>query len=191
MGRSDPVMPNVDTVVVLGDQTEFRSTSVKCISWEEIHARPPNRREPQNVLSDDLAYVLYTSGSTGVPKGVLLTQKNACTFVIWMATEFCVSPFDRVASRSPLNFDLSVFDVFNSLAAGATLLVQERRRLVVGELSSVERHTSYVDFIRAKKATLLYTTPSTFITLLEKGGLDDRWRCARLCMQERHLILRI
>jgi hypothetical protein len=73
-------------------------------------------------------------------------------------------------SRSPLNFDLSVFDIFNALAAGARLIIHDLRAHA-GEASAV-RHKAYVDDLRRHGATILYTTPSTFTTLLDKGGLD-------------------
>jgi amino acid adenylation domain-containing protein len=126
--------------------------------------------QPAKVLIDDLAYVLYTSGSTGEPKGVMLTHRNARTFVDWMEKEFRVTSSDRLMSRSPLNFDLSVFDVFNAIKAGAPLIIHDGRSLRHDEGSA--RHTAYVADLRRHRATILYTTPSTFMTLLDKGGLD-------------------
>ncbi|HTN88781.1 MAG TPA: amino acid adenylation domain-containing protein [Sorangium sp.] len=71
---------------------------------------------------DDLAYVIYTSGSTGRPKGVMIDHKGAVNTILDINDRFAVGPDDRVLAISALGFDLSVYDIFGTLAAGATLV---------------------------------------------------------------------
>ncbi|MFG2052930.1 amino acid adenylation domain-containing protein [Micromonospora sp. NPDC048930] len=71
----------------------------------------------------DLAYVIYTSGSTGRPKGVALAHRAALNTVLDVNQRFGLGPDDRVFGISSLSFDLSVWDVFGTLAAGATLVL--------------------------------------------------------------------
>ena len=66
----------------------------------------------------DLAYVIYTSGSTGVPKGVMIAHQAAVNTVEDITARFGVGPGDRVLGLSSLSFDLSVYDIFGTLARG-------------------------------------------------------------------------
>ncbi|HEY0936114.1 MAG TPA: amino acid adenylation domain-containing protein [Trebonia sp.] len=93
------------------------------VSWEAVLAEPAGELPDEPGIETDLAYILYTSGSTGVPKGVTISHRASLTFVDWAAACTALGPGDRVASPAPLHFDLSVFDIFASAAAGACLAV--------------------------------------------------------------------
>ena len=71
----------------------------------------------------DLAYVIYTSGSTGKPKGVMIDHRGAVNTVLDVNRRFQVTASDRVLSLSSLSFDLSVYDVFGTLAAGGAIVL--------------------------------------------------------------------
>ncbi|HEX5760628.1 MAG TPA: non-ribosomal peptide synthase/polyketide synthase [Thermoanaerobaculia bacterium] len=70
---------------------------------------------------DDLAYVIFTSGSTGTPKGVVVRHRPAVNLVHWVNQTFGVGPADRLLFITALSFDLSVYDIFGVLAAGASI----------------------------------------------------------------------
>jgi amino acid adenylation domain-containing protein/non-ribosomal peptide synthase protein (TIGR01720 family) len=74
---------------------------------------------------EDLAYVIYTSGSTGLPKGVMIDHRGAVNTVLDINRRFGVGPADRVLAVSSLSFDLSVYDIFGTLAAGGTIVMPE------------------------------------------------------------------
>ncbi|MDQ2956506.1 MAG: amino acid adenylation domain-containing protein, partial [Actinomycetota bacterium] len=77
---------------------------------------------------DDLAYVLYTSGTTGEPKGVMVSQRSVANVVADCQRRFDLRPTDRFFGISAFNFDLSVWDVFGALSAGAAIVLPDHHR---------------------------------------------------------------
>ena len=135
--------------------------------WREaIHYKSSGNYKARTVAETSLAYILYTSGSTGTPKGVCVSHRAAYHFPNWAKSEFAMGDQDRVASVSPLTFDLTTFDMFATLAAGATLyLVPEKLKVFPARLS---------EFLQHHKISIIYAVPSTLILLLQRGKLDHR-----------------
>src|SRR5213083_173253 len=135
------------------------------IAWSALDAFPTSA-PPDGGVETDLAYILYTSGSTGQPKGVMLTHRNALTFVDWCAATFAITADDRLSNHAPLHFDLSVFDIYNALGAGATV------SLVHEELTVFPRRVA--DFIEQHGITVWYSVPSALVYLLLHADLGAR-----------------
>jgi yersiniabactin nonribosomal peptide synthetase len=99
---------------------------VSCIAADSVAASgKPVQPVEQRQQPDDLAYVIYTSGSTGLPKGVMIDHRGAVNTVLDINSRFAVTPEDRMLALSSLHFDLSVYDIFGILAAGAALVMPE------------------------------------------------------------------
>ncbi|MFD4747885.1 amino acid adenylation domain-containing protein [Streptomyces rubiginosohelvolus] len=84
--------------------------------------------EGPRVAPDDLAYVMHTSGSTGVPKGVMISHRAALNTVLDINHRFGVGESDRVLGLAALSFDLSVYDLFGPPAVGAALVLPDPAR---------------------------------------------------------------
>lgn len=103
----------------------------------------------------DLAYVFFTSGSTGEPKGVMIPRQALAHYVAWLKT-LGIAPGDRVSQQPNIAFDLSVFDIFGALCYGATLYPLD----VEGDRLMPAR------FIQRNKITVWNSTPSAVSVMM-------------------------
>ena len=101
---------------------------------------------------EDLAYVIYTSGSTGLPKGVMIDHRGAVNTIIDINQRFGVGPDDRVLALSSLSFDLSVYDIFGTLAAGGTI--------VVPAASATRDPAHWSDLLEREQVTIWNSVPA-------------------------------
>lgn len=93
------------------------------------HPPAPRPRHRSQALATDTAYIIFTSGTTGRPKGVVMSHRSVVAFYRAVQAERLLGPGDRVATTSPLQFDFSLFDMGFALGAGATLLLVPRQDL--------------------------------------------------------------
>jgi arthrofactin-type cyclic lipopeptide synthetase C len=90
---------------------------------EALEGMPDDRPPPPLAGSERLAYVIYTSGSTGRPKGAMNAHRGVVNRILWMQDAFALDPSDAVLQKTPVSFDVSVWELFWPLAVGARLVM--------------------------------------------------------------------
>jgi len=104
---------------------------------------------PVEVKPDHTAYIIFTSGTTGIPKGVMIPASAVSHFVDTMRTRYPLQPSDRIAGMTEITFDISVFDMFVVWSAGSSLLVVPASQLMAPG-----------GFVRKTACTVIFTVPS-------------------------------
>lgn len=117
--------------------------------------------EAPDVDPDAMAYLLFTSGTTGTPKGVMVTHRNVLYHLDIMRERYGIDERDRVSQTFELTFDPSVFDVFGTLTSGASLHVPPAKALLAPD-----------KFIKAHELTVWYSVPSIAMMMRSFGLLE-------------------
>ncbi len=148
-------------------QNKFPAQKIEIIcldtDWAEIEkyssTNPNCPIKPEN-----LAYMIYTSGSTGKPKGTMVSHRAIVNRLLWMQDEYCLTEDDRILQKTPMSFDVSVWEFFWPLMTGAQIIMAQ---------AGGHRDPAYlVKIIIAKGITTLHFVPSMLNIFLTASGLE-------------------
>ena len=147
------------------DDLATRGDGVRWYGADDVDNAPESR--PLSSLGPgDLAYIMYTSGSTGEPKGIMHTHGSGYSYAAASAALYRVNADDRLSNHSPLHFDMSTFDYFSGPLAGATTIV-------VPESYSV-LPASMSQLVQDERLSIWYSVPLALIQMLTRGVLEQR-----------------
>lgn len=163
--RRDSLIDTVNAVATLGlDGFDPRD-------WPDHPAAPLTRGA---LAPDHLAYVLFTSGSTGAPKGVMIAHRAIVNRLLWMAAHYGFGPDDRILQKTPTTFDVSVWELFLPFLCGA--------RLVYAPPGAHRDPREIARLIRDYQITTVHFVPSMLALFLEspasQGLVLDRVFCS-------------
>lgn len=137
-----------------GEQNNF--------SWDDLFSFPETIPEI-NLTEQDIAYILYTSGSTGSPKGIVHTHRSGLSFAYWAAETYGLTSDDHISNHAPLHFDLSTFDFFATSLVGATTHIIPE--------AVTKFPASMANWIQNEKITVWYSVPYALIQMLDRANL--------------------
>ena len=114
-------------------KSELENNGHEILILEQLLEKSKNLSDSNlnlNISPENSAYIIFTSGTTGIPKGVLVKHKPVINLIEWVNNSFHVNYSDKLIWITNLSFDLSVYDIFGILAAGAILrILDDKERL--------------------------------------------------------------
>ena len=147
-------------------QTVLKSTN--CFNVEVIEKQVSSLNADSPVIdsqSDDLAYIIYTSGSTGEPKGVKCHHEGICNRLNWMNNDYPITSKDTFIQKTPITFDVSVWELFWPLQVGAKLIVE----IPDGHMNP----DGLIHTIRHHKVTNIHFVPSMLNIFIQTEGVEN------------------
>jgi amino acid adenylation domain-containing protein len=140
-----------------------QETTCVAVEWELGEPDPTlDSWQPPRARGEDLAYVIFTSGSTGEPKGVMIEHQSALNTILDINERFAVGADDRILALSSLSFDLSVYDIFGALAAGAAI--------VIPHPSSAREPGDWASLVLHERVTIWNSVPALLDMLVDHVG---------------------
>ncbi|CAN5504243.1 D-alanine--poly(phosphoribitol) ligase subunit DltA [soil metagenome] len=127
-----------------------------------INYTPDYTNRTYENATEPLQYIMFTSGSTGEPKGVQITKKSIITFIDWALADFGFGEEDVFMNQAPFTFDVSLCDILNAFALGGTV--------VLNSTEIVKDQQAFLNRIAKYKCTIFTSTPSFVFLFLRHPG---------------------
>lgn len=161
----DQILEGIDKrmLVVLPERQETRDLAARWPGHRFIGVGEfvsHERWRPVDVSLDSIAYLLFTSGSTGVPKGVMVAHRSVRHYIDFMTERFSITCEDRFSQMFDMTFDLSVSDLFVAWERGACVCCPSEKTLI-----------NPGRFINEKNITIWFSVPSTAVFMKRLGAL--------------------
>lgn len=119
----------------------------------------------KKIIDTDLLYVLFTSGSTGVPKGVGIRHRSVIDYIDWVTEQFSVCEKDSFGNQAPFYFDNSILDIYCMLKTGAAMYIIPK--------SLFAQPVLLLEYLKEKGIDIVFWVPSALITIAKRRALKN------------------
>jgi amino acid adenylation domain-containing protein len=159
--RIEFILVNSGARILITDNAEYLDLHEKAIVLNEIEGHRFDNPSI-DIHKEDLAYIIYTSGSTGTPKGVMIEHGSFMNMFVNMIGNFGITGNDHVLQFASPGFDAAVFEIFQALLTGATL--------VIAPTDIIQNPPSFIKYMDDKKITVA-TIPPSYLSALDRPEL--------------------
>lgn len=178
LSRTESIINTCRIKLLISDADSSETESIKALSEivDLIYLNPDlikyekysdiNLKISKEIIGTTPAYIMFTSGSTGNPKGVTISHANVISFIGWSISKYAITRDDVFAQISPMYFDNSVFDFYTALFSGASIVPVKRE-----ELNNARK---LLDLIDSMACTIWFSVPSLLVYLQTLRVLNDR-----------------
>lgn len=116
------------------------------------------------IIDTDLAYVFFTSGSTGIPKGVAITHRSIIDYIDWASEKFAITSETKIANQAPFYFDNSILDIYLCMSRGAHLYITPEMYFTFT--------ARLLEYIKKNEINFIFWVPSALIGVANSGLLE-------------------
>lgn len=172
--RIKTILQTLQPTCIITDQNNIKKMENlefegKVILYEDcIEEKIDNERLDEikeEIIDTNPMYALFTSGSTGVPKGVIISHRALISYVAWVKETFEINENTIFGSQTPFYFSMSITDVFSTIMAGATLQIIPKMYFSFP--------IRLLEFLNEKQINTIYWVPSALCIVANLGALNE------------------